>query len=237
MLQTFMLIPRILKGNDMPKHLAIDASLIRPWAVENSIEMKEAVKKNSEKIKEIIELQLKNDIPVLTIQLSTKSEEEITGLKKLFRELSADATIHEKKVRVYILGDWYNSEPELVDSIKLLLDKTKDYDQYFLNFCVKYKGQEEIVTAVKLLLKKSQSEKINIDKITIDALKENLPSSDFIPPEIIIMNNYEYTGLLLWDSVGALIYFTDKYWLDFDRKEFDKAMDFYNRKKEINQDE
>lgn len=232
-----MLIPRILKGNDMPKHLAIDCTLIRTWATKNTVEIKEAVKKSSEKIKELIDIQLKKDIPILTLQLSTKNEEEITGLKKLFRELADDERIHSKKVRVYVFGDWYNSEPELVDSIKNILDKTKDYDQYFLNFCVKYKGQEEILTAVKLLLKKMQSRKSSSDEITIDSLKENLPSSYFIPPELIIINNCSYTGLLLWDSEGAAIYFTDKYWMDFDKKEFDRAIDFFNRKKEVFSDE
>lgn len=232
-----MLIPSILKGNDMPKHLAIDAGLVKSWAAKNSTDIKEAVKKSSEKIKELIDLQLKKDIPILTIQLSAKNDDEIGGLKKLFRDLSDDEKIHDKKVRISILGDWYSSEPEFVESIKSLIDKTKDYDQYFLNFCVKYNGQEEILTAVKLLLKKAFSSKTNLDKITLEELKENLPSSNFISPEIIIVNGNEYTGLLLWDSPGALIYFTDKYWLDFEKKDFDKAMDFFNRKKEIEKNE
>jgi tritrans,polycis-undecaprenyl-diphosphate synthase [geranylgeranyl-diphosphate specific] len=232
-----MIIPRILKGINMPKHLAIDASLIRPWALKENVDLKEAVKRNIEKILEMIDFQQKKDMPILTIQLSTKNEEEINGLKKLFHRLALDENIHEKKVRVNIIGDWYNSEPELVDSIKALLDKTKDYDEYFLNFALKYKGQEEILTAVKLLLKKAQSSKFSIDNLTIEQLKENLPSSNYIPPEIIIVNSHEYTGLLLWDSVGSLIYFTDKYWLDFERKDLDKAIDFFNRKKELNKDE
>jgi undecaprenyl diphosphate synthase len=217
----------------MPKHLAIDATLIRAWATKNNTDIKEAVKKNTDKIKDLIEFQLKRDIPILTIQLSTKNEEEVNNLKKLFKELSENETIHDKKVRVYVFGDWYNSEPELVDSIKNILDKTQDYDQYFLNFCVKYTGQEEILTAVKLLLKKIQSSKVTTDNITLDTLKENLPSSYFIPPDLIIVNNNTYTGLLLWDSPGSTIYFTDKYWLDFEKKDFDKAIDFFNRKKEV----
>jgi undecaprenyl diphosphate synthase len=228
-----MLIPRILKGNDMPKHLAIDSTLIRAWATKNNVDIKEAVKKSNEKIKELIELQLKRDIPILTIQISTKNEEEIKGLKKLLQDLSEDESIHDKKVRVHVFGDWYGSEPELVDAIKTILDKTKDYDQYFLNLCIKYSGQEEIITATKLLLKKLQSSKVTTDAITIDSFKENLPSSYFMPPEIIIVNNYTYTGLLLWDSPGALIYFTEKYWMDFDKKEFDKAIDFFNKNKDI----
>jgi tritrans,polycis-undecaprenyl-diphosphate synthase [geranylgeranyl-diphosphate specific] len=231
-----MLIPSILKGNNMPKHLAVDATLIRPWATKNGVEIKEAVKRNIEKLREMVELQLRKDIPILTVQLSTKNEEEVNGLKKFFRELSEDGRIHEKKVRVYVFGDWYGAEQEFVESIKLLQDKTKGYDQYFLNFCIRYTGQEEILTAVKLLLKKIQSLKTTADAITLEALKENLPSSYFIPPELIIMNNHSYTGLLLWDSPGSVIYYPDKYWLDFEKKDFDKAVDFFNRKSEVQEE-
>jgi undecaprenyl diphosphate synthase len=132
-----------------------------------------------------------------------------------------------------VIGNWYDAEPELVDNTKQLIDKTKDYDQYFLNFYIKYSGQEEILTAVKLLLKKLQSSKISIDNIKLDDLKDNLPSSNFIPPDIIIVNDHSYNGLLLWDSPGSLIYFTDKYCMDFEKKDLDKAIDFLNRKKEI----
>ncbi|MGV8169163.1 MAG: undecaprenyl diphosphate synthase family protein [Candidatus Nanoarchaeia archaeon] len=231
-----MIIPSILKGKDMPKHLAIDATLIRAWATKNSIDMKEAVKKNSEKINELIDFQLKKDIPILTIHLSTKNEEEINGLKKLFLELSKDERLHDKKARVYVLGDWYNSEPELVESIKNLQDTTKDYDQYFVNFCVKYNGQEEIITAAKLLLTKMHAQKLTTKELNIETFKENLPSSYFIPPDLIIINNTYYTGLLLWDSQGSMIYYTNKYWLDFERKDLDKALDFYNRKTDVKEE-
>ncbi|MGV8162549.1 MAG: undecaprenyl diphosphate synthase family protein [Candidatus Nanoarchaeia archaeon] len=231
-----MIIPSILKGKDVPKHLAIDATLIRPWATKNEIDLKEAVKKNIEKIKELLELQLKKDIPILTIQLSTKNEEEINGLKKFFIELSKNEELHNKKVRVYVFGDWYNSEPELLDSIKKLLESTKDYDQYFLNFCVKYTGQEEILAAVKLLLKKIQSSKTTLEAVTLETFKENLPSSYFIPPDLIIVNNHTYTGILLWDAPGAVIHCTDKYWLDFDKKEMDRALDVFNKKTDIQEE-
>ncbi len=231
-----MLIPSILKGNDMPKHLAIDATNVRLWATKNTIDLKEAAKKSIEKISDLMDLQLKKDIPILTMQLSTKNEEEVNALKKFFRELAENEKIHEKKVRVLVLGDWYGAEQELVDAIKLVLDKTKNYDQYFLNFCVKYTGQEEILTAVKLLLKKVQAAKTTTDSITLEVLKENLPSSYFIPPELIIVNGGLYTGLLLWDAPGAMIYCTDKYWLDFERRDFDKAIDFFNRKIDVQEE-
>ncbi|PIN81320.1 hypothetical protein COV13_01615 [Candidatus Woesearchaeota archaeon CG10_big_fil_rev_8_21_14_0_10_32_9] len=226
-----MLIPSILKGQDMPKHLAINATRIRTWATKNNIDIKEAVKKNLEKLKDLIELQIKKDIPLLTIQLSTKNEEEIDGLKKFFKELVLDELIIEKKVRIYVIGNLNALEPDFVDILRNAMDKTKEYDHYFLNFCVKYDGHEEILAATKLLIRKALTEKISIDDLNVEQLKENLSSSYFMAPELMIMNNHHYNGLLLWDAKGSTIYFTDKYWLDFEKKDFDKAIDFFNQNK------
>jgi len=226
-----MLIPSILKGQDMPKHLAINATRIRTWSTKNDFDIKDAVKKNLEKLKDLIELQIKKDIPLLTIQLSTKNEEEIDGLKKFFKELVLDELITEKKVRIYVIGNLNALEPDFVDILRNAMDKTKDYDHYFLNFCVKYDGHEEILAATKLLIRKALAEKISIDDLNVDQLKENLSSSYFMAPELMIMNNHHYNGLLLWDAKGSTIYFTDKYWLDFEKKDFDKAIDFFNQNK------
>jgi len=224
-----MFTPKILKGPDMPKHLAIAATNVRAWASNKNVPLKDAAEKNIEKIKELIFLQLKKDIPILTIQLSTKTEEETNAIKKLLRELSRNETIHDRKLRIYAIGDWYNSEPEFVNAIMEAMNKTKDYDQYFLNLCIKYDGQQEILTAVKLLLKKAQAEKINAEDLKTEMLKENLPSSQFVPPEIIIENNNEYSGILLWDSPGTLIYYSDKSWMDFEETDFEAALEYFNK--------
>ena len=226
-----MIIPNILKGKDMPKHLAIDATRVRSWSEKNSKDIKEAVRLNLEKLDEFIDLQIKKDIPILTLQVSTKTEEEIEGLKSFFKKISSDQKMHDKKVRIYVIGDWYSAEPELSEVIREAMEKTKDYDQYFLNFGVKYDGQQEILTAAKLILKKAEAEKLGIDSLTPEMLKDNMPSSYFMPPELIIINNNHYTGLLLWDCKNSKMFFTNKHWLDFERKDFDRAIDFFNETK------
>ncbi len=226
-----MVIPSILKGPDMPKHLAVNATRISEWSKKKGKPLDEAASKSVERLNEFIDFQLKKDIPILTLNLSSKTEEEIAALNKFFRDLASDARITSKKVRVYVIGDWYDIDPELTDSIHNLMEKTKDYDAYFLCFCLKYDGQKELLAGVKLLAKKAVLEKISVDDLTLDLLKENLPTSYFIPPEIIIETEKSYSGLLLWDSKGALIYYAEKMWLDFERKDLEKAIDYFNQVK------
>lgn len=216
----------------MPKHLAITTHRIRSWALKNNKDIKEATKQNVNKIKELIKFQLKKDIPILTIMVSTQTEEEIQALNQLFLELSKDEIIHHKKVRIYATGNWYDAEATMVDQIKKMLETTKDYDNYFINFCIRYDGQNEILTTAKLLVKKTIYQELKIDDLTKDSFKENMPTSNFMPPEIIIDNNWKYSGLLQWDSQNAHIILTNKFWMDYDLEEISKIIDQYNKYKE-----
>lgn len=227
-----MIIPKILKGKDMPRHIAVTAQRVRAWSIKNKKDIKDVAKQSIAKIKELIDLQIRKDIPILSIMVSTQTEEEIQALNSLFKELASNEQIHKKKVRIYAIGDWYDAEATMVDQIKEMLAKTKDYDNYFLNFCIRYDGQKEITTTSKLLVKKAEANQIEIDEITPQQMKENMASSNFLPPEIIIENNWRYSGMLQWDSAGSCIFFTNKYWMDFEKSDFDKAIDHYNKYKD-----
>lgn len=224
-----MHIPSILKGQDMPRHLVITATRVQEWAKKNNTPVMDALKNSTRKLLEYIELQHKKDIPMLTLSIPVNSDEEIQETTHFFLELAKKEEIHNNKVRIYVIGDWFGVDSDLSEAIKQAMTKTKDYDQYFLNFLVRYDGQAELVTAAKLLLKKAQLDKLKPEDLTKDLLKENLPSGAFIPPDLIIENNIKFDGSLLWDSLGTTIYLTEKYWLDFQKSDFDKALDFYNR--------
>jgi undecaprenyl diphosphate synthase len=47
-----------------------------------------------------------------------------------------------------------------------------------------------------------------------------------LPPDLIIKNGLKKitSSLLLWDSSQAKIYFTNKYWPDFDKTDFMDAI-------------
>ena len=80
---------------------------------------------------------------------------------------------------------------------------------------------------MRLIARRITAGKMEVDGITKESIKENLYSSYFTPPDMIIECSRKYSGLLLWDSRKSLIYFTHKLWLDFDKSDFEKAMDFF----------
>ena len=120
-------------------------------------------------------------------------------------------------------------DQELTDLFKQIMDQTKDNDDLFLNFCVQYDGQEEVLSVIKLLAKKVIMGKMKFEDIDKQTVKENLYTSYFSPPEVIIEPSKIYAGLLLWDAKGSKIYQTRKHWLDLTDSDLDSAITWANR--------
>ena len=230
----------ILK-TDTPKHLAITVDGIPEWAKENNKSLEEAYKESFLMIKSTIKSQIKSDIPILTLYLlpeSMKKDREeflraIENIEEFFKEIIKSDIIIKNKVKISVLGKWYNLPSKTVEAIKEVIDSTKDYDSFFLNLCINYDGKEEIIDACKLLAMQVRVGKIDPSIISKELIKENLYSSYFLPPEYIIINGPKkhLSDLLLWDSPDSKIYFTEKLWPDFSKIEFTKAIEEFKKGK------
>ncbi len=219
-----------LKPKKVPMHIAINTCGIKAWAEEEKKDFTQGVKQHLTLLDEVIDLQLKYENRVLTINLA-EYEGLLDDLKDFFNHLLNDERIHKNQMRVFIIGKWYELDSELTDTFKALMEKTKAYDKFFLNFCINYDGQEEVLGAIRLIVRKILAEKLKEEDLTSQVVKENIYTSYFPPPELIIEPHLTYSGMLLWDSKGALIYFTKEHWLNFSKKEYEKAISFYNKEK------
>ena len=207
-----------------PNHIALSVNGVSKFGKNNKIEVSRSWQKSFENIKEVINFQVEKDIPIFTFSLipskMVKNEdfEEISELiAGFFNELRTWNLVNEKKIKFSVIGKWYDLPNSLVTSIKNLTRETRDYDGFFVNFCANYDGQAEIVDAFRVLAMKIQNGTLDPESISGEDVKENLYSSYFIPPDLIIINAgiQSTSGLLLWDSSSSKIYFTDKLWPDF----------------------
>lgn len=224
------------KNKPVPKHVAIsiDGNLL--WSEKNKKSVDETFLKCFTNIKEVILAQIELNIPILTVSLKTEQmslSPEKTHIEDLLisflTELKLGETIHKNKVKVSVLGKWYDLPGRVVDSIKELIDESKDYDSFFLNICLNYDGQEEIVDACKLITRKILAGKMAMSEVNKDVLKENIYSSYFLPPDLLIITGTGYNtgGLLLWDSPMSTVRFTNILWPNFKKDNFYKAIEFY----------
>ena len=161
-------------------------------------------------LKDLMQLQREQDIPMLTIACALPEQ----VMEEFLRFYLKKKTLDEHQIKVSFIGKWYDCSQSLVELIKDLMKTTGDYTNYFLTFAVHYDGQEEIVDACKLMCRQIVADKLDIEQIDKMKLKQNMYTSYFVPPEVIVRvggAQGSFHGFLLWDSYHARLEFTAEY--------------------------
>ena len=220
-----------ISSQNLPKHIAILVDGCEEFSQKKQQPISEVYKTQFLNIKNAIKVGIKLRIPLMTFfsRTTKPAEEEIDQLVDFFNLLLKWDLIHENQVKISVLGKWYNMPDRLIEPIKKIISDTKEYDKHFVNFCIQYNGQEEIVDACKLIAQQLKLDKITPEGINRALIKENIYSSYFLPPDLMIISGKKKTtgGLLLWDSTNTKIHFTDVLWPDFGKENFLKSIVFY----------
>jgi undecaprenyl diphosphate synthase len=224
----------------MPKHIGMTVGGLGRWSRLKGEDLKEAHKRAFKKVEEIVRYQLCFDIPIITLYLVNSEVKKakdfveiMDALSEFFKELAQNKDVFRAKVKISILGKWYDLPSRVVEPMKRVIDETKDYDSFFLNLCINYDGKEEIVDACKIIVRKAMLEKMDVDSISNEMIKDNIYSSYFLPPDLMIKTGTgkRLHGFLLWDSTHALVYFSGIVWNEFKEKDLIKAMKYYQENK------
>ncbi len=223
----------------MPRHIAITTDGVEKWALKNNMSYEDAYKRSFLILKSAIKLQIKLKIPIFSFYIldqnydreSESYEHFLNAIANMFNDLADNEFVNQNKIKISVLGKWYYLPGRVVDAIKKAIAGTKDYDDFFVNFCINYNGQEELVDSFKILGMQIKSGKLDPELIDKDSIKENLYTSYFLPPDLMIKNGSrkETSGFLLWDSVNTKLYFTNKLWPDFDKTELMDAIKDYQK--------
>lgn len=210
-------------------HIAIDIKGVSGWCEENKVSLEDGYIKCFSRIKEIIEVQAEQKIPILSFLILPLGQEKVIELLKCFKEFVErdffKNYLKENKVRVTLIGKWYDLPSEVLESLKRIVEETKDHSDLFLNFCLNYDGQEEMVDAFKIMARQMIAGKLDADSVTKGTIKENIYTSFFVAPDLMIGNSdNKMSGFFLWDCVGARRVLTEKDFPDFSGSDFEKVL-------------
>ena len=160
-----------------------------------------------------------------------RSEEEVSGLMKLLSAFikSKEKTLVKEGVRFRVIGRRTDLSARLQKEIAALEEKTKG-GGFTLVVALSYGGRDEIVrAAVKFAAELEHLERLdNLES----AFSGFLDTADIPDPDLIIRTSGELrlSNFLLWQAAYAEFYFTDVLWPDFDRAEFDRAIESFGRR-------
>ena len=109
--------------------------------------------------------------------------------------------------------------------------ETKDNKNGIFNICINYGGQDEIVEATKKIASKVKEGIIDVNDINKEMYNDYM-FNDLPPIDLMIITSGEYriSNFMLWQMAYSELYFTDTLWPDFDEKEFDLALESFNKR-------
>lgn len=219
----------------VPEHIAIILDGNRRWARAQGKPTFFGHERGFSNLKKIANHAYSRGVKILTVYaFSTenwkRSIEEVSYLMDLFRLLVNREinTLHKKGVKLNIFGDVSAFDKDLQQGIKKALIKTKNNKKGILNICLNYGGREEIILAIKKIVKA----KIKAEKINSKILAKYLYSKNLPDPDLIIRTSGEQrlSGFLTWQSVYSELYFTKKHWPEFNNDDLDKAIKEFNKR-------
>lgn len=228
--------------NTMPKpnHIGVIMDGNRRWALTTNKNPREGYSYGADKAKEFLDWCLEEDIKTVTLySFSTENfsrgEEEVEELMQIFKKSLNDIIesdrIHNKRIKVKVIGR-INMLPQYLQTlIHTVEDATKDYDQHYLNIAIAYGGRAEIVDAVRKLAHKIRRGEIDPETIDEDVVEANLytghlPQPD---PDLIIRTSGEarLSNFLVWQSAYSELFIVDVYWPAFRKIDLMRAIRSY----------
>ena len=217
------------------RHVAIIPDGNRHWAKKRGLLPWQGHVRAAKRITEVVRAAFELEIPYLTVwggsydNLTKRSEKEIRVLDNIYRSLAEklikDKDTSKKGVRVRILGEWPKLlSKETTQALYRVEEITKEHNNYNLTLLIGYNGDREMIAAVNQLLSGG------VKKISEEDLKGRLWTKDLPPVNLIIRTGGEphlSTGFMMWDIMYSQLYFTDRLWPDFTRKDLEKAVKYY----------
>ena len=159
-----------------------------------------------------------------------RSKKEVSGLMKLLSHFikSKESELVKNDVRFKVIGRREDLSEKLQKEIAVLEEKTKD-GCFTLVVALSYGGRDEIVRAA---LKFSNKEYSVASKTLEESFSLCLDTAGIPDPDLIVRTSGELriSNFLLWQAAYAEFYFTDILWPDFDKAEFDKALESFSKR-------
>jgi len=235
-----------VKKDRLPYHIGLILDGNRRYAREKKLEsLSEGYQKGADKLDEVLcwceELCIKMiTIWVLSTENLSRDTEELDKLLKVIENkimaIAQDPRTHRKQIRVRVVGKM-ELLPESTRRVIFHAEEvTRKYQSFFLNIAVGYGGRQEIVDAVKKLLKtritQEDSLEAIVNSLTPDEISKYLYTFDLPDPDLIIRTSGEIrlSGFLLWQSAYSEFYFCDVNWPAFRKIDFLRAIRSYQQR-------
>ncbi|GAH50929.1 unnamed protein product [marine sediment metagenome] len=140
--------------------------------------------------------------------------------------------LNKNNIRLTAIGQLERLPAGVRKELDKTIGLTKNNQGLRFNLALSYGGRTEIVEAVKTLIREFQNKKRSPDQIGEGLFAEYLYTKDLPDPDLLIRTSGEMriSNFLLWQLSYSEMYFTDKFWPDFEKQDLMQAIAEYGRR-------
>ena len=218
----------------IPQHVSIIMDGNGRWAKSRGLERLEGHKEGVESVRACLEFAVEMKIKYLSLfAFSTENwgrpSDEVQGLWALMLKAIERETKYliKNRVRVLMLGNLQQLDPDLRLAIEGLMEATSGGQGTTLVVMINYSGKWDIVQAANRFAEENPGRQMlpeDFDKYLITA---GVPD-----PDLLIRTSGEerISNYMLWQTAYTEFYFTDTLWPEIQKKEFRLAIEEFAKR-------
>lgn len=223
----------------VPKHVAIILDGNGRWAKKRLLPRKAGHAAGSRAVEQICEDAWNLGIQYLTVYaFSTENwkrpQDEVDALMKLLRQYLKDCIKRSMKnnMCVKVIGDITPLDPDLKESIRELEKVSGNNTGLHFQVALNYGSRDEMLRAMKRMASDIASGQRSVEDISEQMFEGYLDTEGIPDPDLLIRTSGEerLSNFLLWQLAYTEFYFTDVLWPDFNKRELQKAIDYYSQR-------
>ncbi len=230
------LLVKQLDFSRLPRHVAVIMDGNGRWAKKRKRPRVEGHRAGAKSVREIIETCARLGIEFLTLYAFSKEnwkrpKREVATLWRLLKEYleKEDKDLVGNRFRLRFIGQ----REAIPDSVRRGLERveelTKNYNRLTIILALNYGGRDEIVDAVKRILREKDFDINNLDE---EKFSQYLYTVDVPDPDLLIRTSGELrvSNFLLWQIAYSEIWITQDFWPDFRKKQLLQALVDYQKR-------
>lgn len=219
---------------NLPKHIAIIMDGNGRWAERKGLPKITGHRMGVESVRTAVEYCREIGIPILTVYaFSTENwkrpEKEVDVLMGFVGEY-IDKEIDNFKnneIRLNCIGDLKGLPDSVREKVEWAMAETKNYSRLIFNVALNYGSRAEIVSAVNRIVNEGMRD---IDE---ERFGDFLYTGGLPDPDLLIRTSGEMriSNFMLWQISYAELYFTERLWPDFKKRDLEEAIEAYQKRK------
>lgn len=226
-----------LPSDRRPKHVGVILDGNRRWALDQGSTTDVGHKAGARHIEEFLEWCDEVDIPLVTLWLLStenlqRSPDQLAALIDIINE-TVEELAATRRWRLRLVGSADLLPESMRKVVEHATEQTASVDGMVVNIAVGYGGRQEVVDAVKALLRERAAAGASLTdiaaEIDADQISQHLYTGGQPDPDLVIRTSGEQrlSGFLMWQSAYSEFWFCEAYWPDFRRVDFLRALRDY----------